>query len=267
MITRLGAQIGFDWSMRISAFLFLFLLVIACLTVRSRNPPKPTPWSLGAFVSPLRETAFTANAIGLALFSGGMFIPFNFLVLEAKYRGMDSDLANYQIAVLNGVRYACFDLVCSDAGLGLPIFNSIFGRIIPGWLGDKVGRFNVMIVTTGLSAILVLVLWIPAPDGSNAATIVFACLFGFTSGTFVGMTPALVQQMSRIEEVGVRLGITFGINSIAALVSNPIAGALIARDGGGYLYLKIFCGLAMGLGCVSLIVARTAQSGWKCHRI
>ncbi|CAJ2505228.1 Uu.00g126220.m01.CDS01 [Anthostomella pinea] len=225
MITRLGPQIGFPWAMRICAFVFLFLLCIACLTLRSRNPPKPTPWSLMAFIKPLRERAFIFNATGLAFFSGGMFIAFNFLVLEAQHRGMGADLANYQIAILNGV--------------------SVFGRIIPGYLGDKLGRFNVMILTTFLSALLVFALWIPAPDGSTGATIAFSSLFGFTSGTFVGMTPALVQQISLNEEMGVRLGTTFGVISIMTLITNPIAGALITRDDGGYLYLKIFCGLSM----------------------
>ena len=28
---------------------------------------------------------------------------------------------------------------------------SIFGRILPGWLGDRAGRFNVMIITTFLT--------------------------------------------------------------------------------------------------------------------
>lgn len=226
--------------------MFLFLLIIACFTLKSRTPPRPSPWELAAFGRPLREKAFLLNALGLAFFSGGMFIPFNFLVLEARHRGMESDLANYQIAILNGV--------------------SVFGRIIPGWIGDKAGRFNVMIVTTAMSAIITFALWIPAPVGSTAATVVFSSIFGFTSGTFVSMTPALVQQMSPIEEMGIRVGTTFGIISIAALTSNPIAGGLISQNGGGYLYLKIFCGLAMAVGTVLILLSRNAQCGWKWKR-
>jgi predicted MFS family arabinose efflux permease len=226
--------------------MFLFLLLIACFTLEARSPPKPSPWELVAFVRPLAETPFLLNALGLAFFSGGMFVAFNFLVLEAQYRGMGSDLANYQIAILNGV--------------------SVFGRIIPGWLGDKVGRFNVMVITTGLSAVAVFAIWIPAPVGSTAATVVFASVFGFTSGTFVGMTPALVQQMSRVEEMGIRLGTTFGIISIAALTSNPIAGGLISQNDGGYLYLKIFSGLALAVGSVLILLSRNAQCGWRWKR-
>jgi MFS family permease len=124
-----------------------------------------------------------------------------------------------------------------------------------------------MVCTTILSAILVLALWIPAPFGSNAATIVFSALFGFVSGTFVGMTPALVQQISSNQEIGIRLGTTFGVISIAVLTSNPIAGALIEKDYGGYLYLKIFSGLAMVAGSLLIFMSRVAQCGWKWERI
>lgn len=122
-----------------------------------------------------------------------------------------------------------------------------------------------MIVTTALSSIFVLALWIPA--NTPALTIVFSALFGFTSGTFVSLTPALIQQLSSVQEIGVRIGTTFGIISIAALTGNPIAGALIIRDGGGYLYLKIFAGVAMGAGCALLVAARNVQAGWKWKKI
>jgi len=116
-----------------------------------------------------------------------------------------------------------------------------------------------MIVTTFLSAILVLALWIPATNA--ASTIAFSILFGFTSGTFVSMAPVLIQQLSSVAEIGMRIGTAFSVISLAALTGNPIAGALITRDAGGYLYLKVFCGLAMGVGCASLGAARWALGG------
>lgn len=122
-----------------------------------------------------------------------------------------------------------------------------------------------MILTTSLSSILVLALWIPAR--SQALTIVFSILFGFTSGTFVSMTPALIQQLSSVQEIGIRMGTSFSIISIAALTGNPIAGALIDRNAGGYLYLKLFCGIAMGVGCSLLVAARTVQCGWRWQKI
>lgn len=116
-----------------------------------------------------------------------------------------------------------------------------------------------MILTTLASAILVLALWIPAK--SNAPIIVFAALFGFTSGCYVSMVPALVAQISDIREIGLRSGTTFFIVSIATLTGQPIAGALVTKDDGGYLYLQIFCGIVMVIGSSLFFAARTAQSG------
>lgn len=140
----------------------------------------------------------------------------------------------------------------------------MFGRILPGYLGDKVGRFNVMIFTTLFSAILVLALWIPAQG--NAPMILFAALFGFSSGTFVSLVPSLVAQISDIREIGRRNGTNFFIVAFAALSGNPLGGALIARDHGDYVWLQVFSGVTMAVGGFIYIAARHVQVGgfkWK----
>ncbi|KAJ0414074.1 MFS general substrate transporter [Aspergillus carlsbadensis] len=243
VVTRLLPRIGFPWTMRICAFIFLVLLCIPLVVLEPRLRPKPQPWEFRAFLRPLNEPAFLATTLGLAVFAWGMFIPFNFIVLEAQSHGMSSSLANYLIAILNAV--------------------SIFGRIVPGWLGDRIGRFNIAIACTGLSAVLALALWIPA--STNALSITFAALFGFSSGTFVSITPALIQQLSAVHNVGIRIGSCFAIMSLATFTGNPIAGALIEHDGGEYLYAKIFSGVAMAVGCLLLLGSRTIQVGlhWK----
>lgn len=120
-----------------------------------------------------------------------------------------------------------------------------------------------MIATTLASGILVLALWIPAK--SNAPIIVFAALFGFTSGCYVSLIPALIAQISDVRHIGVRSGTTFFIISLATLTGQPIAGALITRNDGGYLYLQIFCGIVMLIGSLLFFVARNMQGGliWK----
>jgi MFS family permease len=239
IVTRLLPTIGFAWTMRTCAFIFLAVLSVPIATLRTRTPPNAKPWELRAFFRPLSEKPFLFNTLGVFFFFLGVFVPFNFLILEAEYFGMAAQDAMYQIAILNG--------------------SSIFGRVIPGWLGDKLGRFNIMIATTALSTIFILGLWIPAR--SPPPIYAFSVLFGFTSGTFVSMTPTLVQQISHVREIGMRMGTSFSIVSLAALTGNPIAGALIEADNGGYLYLQIFVGCTMAVGCGLLVCARNAQVG------
>lgn len=247
MIEQLITRTSFGWAMRAAAFLFLGLLVLGNLTIKSRMEPKPTPFSLQDFLDPFKETTFLLVALGSFFFFWGVFLPTNFMILEAQSDGMSARLAGYLLAILN----AC----------------SVVGRILPGWLGDYVGRFNVMIVTTYITSVLVLALWIPS--NTNALNIVFSALFGFTSGTFVSMVPAIVAQVTKdVRKIGVRNGSNFFVISLAALTGNPIAGVLVDRDSNGsYLYLQIFCGVTMLVGATFFLMARLAQVGWTWKRV
>ena len=242
LVQRLIPRIGFPWAMRVAAFLILGMLILANLTVKSRIPPSPRPFRFMDFVAPLYEIPFTLIVLASFFFFFGIFLPFNYIILEAPVvAGMSPDLASYLLAILNAA--------------------SIFGRTIPGYFADRYGRFNVMIIMSYFSAILVLALWLPAT--TNAPIIVFAALYGFGSGAFVSMAPALIAQISDIRQIGIRTGTMFAIISVAALCGNPIGGALLAREGGGFLHLQIFTGIVMLVGSTGFVAARWSLVRWE----
>ncbi|KAL8998459.1 MAG: hypothetical protein Q9169_002496 [Polycauliona sp. 2 TL-2023] len=245
MVDRIIARSGFPWAMRGAAFLLLGLLIYANLTVRSRIPPSPKPWSLMEFILPLQELPFFLVVSASFCFFFGMFLPFTFIILSAQHDGMSERMAAYLVPILNAV--------------------SIFGRTIPGYIADKSGRFNTMILTSILSALLVLCLWLPARG--NVPYILFAAFYGFSSGAFVSLAPALVAQISDIRQIGVRTGSMFAVVSIAALVGNPIGGALVSREGGAYWALQVFCGVMMGAGSIIFVAARWSLVGWKSGKV
>lgn len=241
MVNHVIDSSGFPWAMRGAAFLIMGLLVYANLTLRSRLPPAPKPWSLTEFVTPFGELPYFLVVFACFLFFFGMFLPFTFIILSAEHDGMSTYLANYLVPILNAV--------------------SIFGRTIPGYIADKAGRFNTMIVTSFLSTILVLALWLPARG--NVPYILFAAFYGFSSGAFVSLAPALVAQISDIRQIGVRTGSMFAVISVAALVGNPIGGALVSNENGNYTHLQIFCGITMLGGSVAFVAARWSLAGFK----
>ncbi|KAL8705536.1 MAG: hypothetical protein Q9201_001353 [Fulgogasparrea decipioides] len=241
MVDKIIDRSGFAWAMRSVAFLLLGLLIYANLTVRSRLPPSPKPWSLLEFVRPLQEMPVLLVVSASFLFFFGMFLPFTFVILSAQHDGMSANLAFYLIPILNAV--------------------SIFGRTIPGYIADKLGRFNTMIATSFISTILVLGLWLPARG--NVPYILFSAFYGFSSGAFVSLAPALIAQISDIRQIGIRTGSMFAIISVAALVGTPIGGALVSHEGGDYLHLQIFCGIMMFGGSVVFVAARWAAAGPK----
>jgi predicted MFS family arabinose efflux permease len=72
MLRRLIISVGFGWAMRITAFLILFMCVIANLTLKSRLPPKGyTPWRFDDFFRHFKEVPFTLLVIASFLFFFG----------------------------------------------------------------------------------------------------------------------------------------------------------------------------------------------------
>ncbi|GAB1203307.1 hypothetical protein APSETT445_001936 [Aspergillus pseudonomiae] len=238
MLSRLLPRIGFGWSLRISGFMVLAMLIIANLTVRSRIAPVPRPVKLADYVGPFSEIPFILLMLASCCGFFAMFVPINYVIVEAQEDGVNRDLAGYLLTILNAA--------------------SLPGRILPGYLGDKLGRFNVMIAMCTLSAVVLLVLWLPGTllsPGSAAIYIVFSLLYGFASGAFVGMVPALLSQISPdVTKTGVRQGVLFTCISIASLTGSPIAGAILSRQHGTYWGLQVFAG-AMMVGSVFFFVA------------
>jgi MFS family permease len=115
-----------------------------------------------------------------------------------------------------------------------------------------------MIIVASFAAIFVLAGWIPAH--SNGAIITFSVLYGFISGGFVGLLPALVAQLSPTAEIGVRMAINSIAVGVAVLLGNPMGGAMISAAGGGYVGFQAFAGGTMAVGAVIFVFARLDQS-------
>ena len=78
---------------------------------------------------------------------------------------------------------------------------------------------------TCLSGIFCLTMWLPA---DNVTTVIsFVCLYGFSSGIFISVTPAVVAQLSPDDKIGARIGAFFTLAAIATLIGTPIAGTII----------------------------------------
>ncbi|KAL4933973.1 MCT family MFS transporter [Aspergillus undulatus] len=245
MVTRIIPVLDFGWAIRICGFMSLFLLIIMNLTVRSRlNHQKKTPLCHPLdFVRPFREIPFVVTSAATFFLYWGLFLPFAFIPTQAQRYGTSPYLASYLLPILNA--------------------GSIFGRILPPYLADHLGRFNLMILTAILSIILVLALWLPSRTDSTA--IAFAALYGFSGGSAVSLAPALVAQISDIREIGVRSGTYFAIAAFAALTGTPIAGALLPEPlSGSYLGLELFCAATMFVGVVLYVLARgiVPDGGW-----
>lgn len=104
MASHLIPTIGFGWTMRVFGFMILGLMSIAAVTVKSRLPRKPRAFQLKVFLEPFKDVNFLLVTGSSFFFFLGLFIPFNFIEVEAISNGMSQRLAGYLLAVLNAAR-------------------------------------------------------------------------------------------------------------------------------------------------------------------
>jgi MFS family permease len=247
-IISLLNDIGFGWTMRAVAFLILGMVTIGILTVRSRLPPSKQPLILKDFVTPYTEPPFLLLTIGVWFIYIGGFIPFTFIIVQARAQGMSANLAAYLVAILNAA--------------------STFGRIIPAHFGDMYGVFNILIILTGLGALINVCFWLPStvmPLGhTNALIIVFTILYGFASGCIFSIIPALIAKISPdLRKLGVRTGSLYAISATGVLIGSPIAGVIASGKGNGFLGLTLFSGVLLTIGTFFVICSRVKLTGLK----
>ncbi|KAK9479741.1 major facilitator superfamily domain-containing protein [Lipomyces japonicus] len=240
MFRQIETRSGFAWAMRALGFLMLACGIVATFTVNSRiriNGGQGLK-IYDTYVTPFRSVKFCTTVAAVFFAYWGLFIPIGYVPSHAVAHGVSSSLALYMISILNGA--------------------SFFGRLLPGFVADKIGRYVTFAAGIGLSSVLVLGLWIPAH--THAQIIAFAAAFGFTSGSVASIWPAMVAETSAVHQIGARIGLTSAVASFAALSGMPIAGAIVASDGGEtYWAAAIFSGATLLIGAALALVAHKVR--------
>jgi len=135
----------------------------------------------------------------------------------------------------------------------------VIGRVVPNFIADRyTGPMNllvpVVLVTSGLSFA-----WIGV--SSRGGLYAWAVLYGMFGAAIQSLFPATLSSLTSDPRMqGTRMGMIFSIVSFAVLTGPPIAGQLIQRDGGKFVYAQCFAGADMLVGCALLSVARWKKS-------
>lgn len=190
----------------------------------------------------LANPAFAAIVFGVFLLELGIFIPLTYITSYAKTTGYDTAFA-FQI---------------------LPIVNvgSVFGRVLPGLFADKFGRYNISIIFIVLTVFSVFVLWLPFGD-QTSGIVLFALLFGFSSGSNISLTPVCIGQLCDTRDYGRYYATCYTIVSIGCLIGTPIAGVILASTGYQYWSLIVWTGCCYAHGLIAFIIARGLGGGWR----
>ncbi|KAF9887206.1 hypothetical protein FE257_010460 [Aspergillus nanangensis] len=234
-------KVGFGWSIRIIALLSAILCVIACLLVEPRLP-RNKGGGASIDLKALRDVQYVSTTVAVFLVEFAVFIPITYISSYAISVGVADTLSYLLIVFLN--------------------LGAIPGRFLPGLIADRIGRFNVMVLTSTVCAILTLALWFKAGD-NLAALICYAVLFGFWSGAAISLTPVCISQVCATEDYGKRNGTTFTIAGVGALIGIPIAGAIQQQNQGDYWGLIVFGGVLYMAAAVAFAPIRRAPPAQK----
>lgn len=197
-------------------------------------------------LSAFHEASFNTFSLGLFLAFAGLYFPFFYLPTFASVSlGTDEGLSFYLLAILNGA--------------------SVFGRILPGLLADRLGSLNT-IIPCAAACVLLSLSWLAVHSLGGA--VAFAVFYGFFSGAIVSLPPTIIAAFTRDASIiGTRLGMCFSFAGLGLLIGNPIAGTLLDLQSAEFWKGQVFnaCLVAGGGMCfVALrVLARGCGFEWK----
>lgn len=247
LLRELFPRLGFEWSMRIFALICGFLLLFSILLARERfnnsenyaneTIKQRTLAYLSAFdFNSLKDLRFVFCAIGALFAEVSTVSLMTYFASYAIQRGFTIDDTYVLVTIVNA--------------------GTIPGRFITGYLADKLGRFNVIIVTIMLSGVVGLVLWMPF-GYSLKVLYTYAAVYGFFSGSIFSLLPVCCGQICKTEEFGRRYSTMYFIVAFGTLVGVPIGGAIIGdKSITNYNYFIVYTAVAAFLSSTCYFLSR-----------
>lgn len=241
-------KVGFAWTTRTIGFLLLGLSVPSNLLIRTRLPPSNAVVSLWPDWKIFFDLKFTLSCIANWFMEWGLFVPLTYIISYATDHGQDGTSVYTLLVWLN--------------------LGSFFGRFLPGFLADKIGRFNVIALTNTLCVVTVLGFWLPAAN-SKALLIVFCVTFGFSSGSNLGLYPVCLGQLCDSRDYGRYYSTALMVASFGSLSSLPIAGALLdlGSPEQGWEAVILFSALSYAISMSCFVGARVLAVSWSVKEV
>lgn len=239
-IRRLINEVGFGWTNRIIGFIYLAAGTVMVAGMRPRLSLKYDAEKYGkgnllmVHFDVLRDWKFIVLIFGnflgfFGLFPGLFYTDLYAYRLQQKLNSTFLE-PQYYLSILNA--------------------SSAFGRILPAVAGDYWGRMNMLFPFLTLAGVFPFALWIPSSE-STGVFLAFCVTWGFCSGVFISLYPALVTQLHGIEHNQSRMSLFFTIGSIPALFGPIICGSFVPQSKGsgssteGFDKVAIFTGVML----------------------
>lgn len=262
MFDHLFPTLGFGWTIRIAAFIVFALTSTGYFLVTDRHVEFNAMESKETLEKSVLRRVF--ELIDPTIFKNKVYAS---LVLALLGNGIA-----FLLALTFLISYAStFGYADKDTYLLMTVFNSalIPGRVIPSLIADKYGRYNSMCLICSLSTIFILILWAnPSVGHLLKGLYAFAGLFGFSSGSMLSLTPALIGQIFPVSKIGLAIGTAFFVLATGDFAAIPIAGAINgAKTRQAFDNMVYFVAVISVCGTAACYLSRWFYVGFKIVKV
>ncbi|KDQ61310.1 hypothetical protein JAAARDRAFT_32317 [Jaapia argillacea MUCL 33604] len=228
---NLVGKIGFPWTIRVIGFILFFTIGIANMCLRRRLPPVNISGGLFNWKA-FKSAPFTIYVFTCFVAFLGLYTVLTYIDISAVSVGISPDFAPYLVSIANA--------------------SSALGRLLGGFLADRVGGINIMVPFTMVAGIMTYV-WPFAH--SQSSYIIVAIIYGLTSGVYVSLLIAPILALGETGDVGRRVGMTMTIQAFGALAGPPISGAINGATH-GFTAVGIYAGTMIMFSVALMLTVR-----------
>jgi len=145
--------------------------------------------------------------------------------------------------------------------ISLVLAVSIAGRLLMGWLADRVPRRNVMLLIYLLVAASIPLLVIPNWDGSRMTMYVFAIVFGLGLGGEYMIIPLMAGELFGVQVLGRVMGIVLTADGVAEATAPMLVGYFRDRSGSYDVgFITLIVAALVGAAAIAMLPGRRQEA-------
>lgn len=253
----LYSKVGFEWTMRTLGFCVGFLLLVASLLnhdrhkeihrIRTLNEGQKDDMALREKINDtvdfksLKDKTFMTLTAALFLNEFSLLMVSTYIPSYALSKGFSESLSLIALTVFNAA--------------------GVLGRIVPTFLSDKYGSFNLIVLMSAIMSLSIWILWLPLGNHLGVF-IVFTIIFGFAAAGTLAMTPLCTSAISEPKDFGKRYGTAYFFVAFCNLISLPV-GMALTETSAGYNAMVAFGGATCTLATLCFVYARYRVGGFQ----
>ncbi|CZS99170.1 hypothetical protein WAI453_008338 [Rhynchosporium graminicola] len=244
LVRALLSHIGPRWTLRV---LSLIVLVVSLPIAVSASPSRflgrrTTHVNLKMATKP----TFLLSVCAGFLQAGGNGLPLTFLAEYSVALGFTAAFGANLLAVNNAV--------------------NAFGRILTGWIGDRVGRQNTLCSMCLFCVAAVAGLWLGSvgEGGRKSLWLAFVVTYGMAGGGYNALFPTTIAEVFGLQAYASVNGFIYFIRGLGTMFGSPVGGKILGESKlGNYREVIIFDALLLAGATVCVVAVRGFDAAEK----